>query len=73
MRVARPLVFVELDLPVAAQLLARQRLAGGAHGDRPGTVCVAVERLLWHAVPIHQNRQSVMERLIPGELHRPRY
>ena len=73
MRVASILVILEVDLPVAAQLLAHQRLAGGAHGDRPGAFRVAVERLLWHAVPIHQNRQSVMERLIPGELHRPRY
>ena len=55
MRVASPLVFVEVDLPVAAQLLARQRLAGGAHGDRPGTFRVAVERLLRQAVPLHVN------------------
>ena len=68
MRVASPLVFVEVDLPVAAQLLARQRLAGGAHGDRPGALRVAVERRLRQAVPLHENRQSVIEGLIPGEL-----
>ena len=68
MRVASPLVVVEVDLPVAAQLLARQRLAGGAHGDRPGAFRVAVERLLRQAVPLHENRQSVIEGLIPGEL-----
>ena len=68
MRVASPLVVVEVDLPVAAQLLARQRLAGGAHGDRPGALRVAVERLLRQAVPLHENRQSVIEGLIPGEL-----